>query len=212
MEKIEKVNKKPLPPIRATIRFKAYPKEIWKEFKVEGATRRYMGSNMGRIASFYENVNTDGYLLKPCKKGPTGGMSIGLKIYSKSEKIGRYGVPVSKIQNLSILVHYVIADLFLEKTNEDHVQVIHLDHDKYNNEASNLRWATKDEAWAHFKKSENYSEPVRGPKLTIDRVRLIKRKIAEGKTKQGILAKQFGLSEMAIYRMKTGKNWGHVTI
>ncbi len=212
MEEIKKVKKGAIPPLRATIRFKAYPKEIWKEFKIEGAKRRYMGSNMGRIASFYENVDTDGYLLKPCKKGPTGGMSIGLKIYSKGERIGRYGMPVSEIKNHSILVHYVIADLFLEKTDEDQVQVIHLDHDKYNNEVSNLRWATKDEAWAHFKKSEHYNEPVKGHKLTIDRVRLIKRKIAEGKTKQGILAKQFGLSEMAIYRMKTGKNWGHVKI
>jgi HNH endonuclease/NUMOD4 motif len=212
MEDIQKVKKRPIPPLRATIRFKAYPKEIWKEFKIEGAKRRYMGSNMGRIASFYENVNTDGYLLKPCKKGPTGGSSIGLKVYTKGERIGRCGVPVNEIKNLTLSVHNIIAELFLEKPDEDQIQVIHLDHDKYNNEASNLRWATKDEAWTHFKKSENYNEPVRGPKLTIDRVKLIKRKIAEGKTKQGILAKQFGLSEMAIYRMKTGKNWGHVKI
>jgi HNH endonuclease/NUMOD4 motif len=213
MEEIGKVRKGAIPPIRATIRFKAYPKEIWKEFKVEDAKRRYMGSNMGRIASFYENVDTDGYLLKPCKKGATGGMSIGLKVYSKSERIGRYGIPVSAIKNITLPVHNIIADLFLaKKTDEDQIQVIHLDHDKYNNEASNLRWATKDEAWAHFKKSENYNEPIKGQKLNIDRVKIIKRKIAEGKTKQGILAKQFGISEMAIYRIKSGKNWGHVKI
>jgi HNH endonuclease/NUMOD4 motif len=212
MEKMEKVKKGAIPPLRATIRFKAYPKEIWKEFKVEGATRRYMGSNMGRIASFYKDVNIDGYILKASRKNKMGDRSIGLKVYSKSDKIGRYGLPVSKIRNLTLPVHNVIAELFLEPKTEDQVQVIHLDHDKSNNEASNLRWATKDEAWAHFKKSEYYQEPVRGPKLNIERVKLIKRKIAEGKTKQGILAKQFGLSEMAIYRMKTGKNWGHVKI
>jgi HNH endonuclease/NUMOD4 motif len=201
-----------IPPLRATIKFKAYPKEIWKEFKVEGAKRRYMASNMGRIASFYIDVNIDGYILKVSRKSRMGDASIGLKVYSKGDRISKWGEPISEIKCITLPVHKVIAEAFLEPKTEDQVQVIHLDHDKFNNDVSNLRWATKDEAWLHFKKSEFYKEPVRGQKLTIDRVRLIKRKIAEGKTKQGLLAKQFGLSEMGIYRIKTGKNWGHVKI
>jgi DNA invertase Pin-like site-specific DNA recombinase len=90
--------------------------------------------------------------------------------------------------------------------------VIHLDHDKFNNVVTNLRWATKEEAWKHFKSSERYKEPTKGKKLTADRVRIIKKKLLEGKTKQSLLAKQFGLSEMGIYRIKTGKSWRHVTI
>ena len=204
--------KKIIPPLRATIRFHAYPNEVWKEFKPKGAKRRYMASNLGRVASFYEDLNIDGYILKPSKGTLVSGLRIALKVYEKGERLSRRGEPISEIINVSYPVHNIIADLFLEKTDEDHVQVIHLDHDKFNNEVSNLRWATKPEAWKHQKLSPYYKIPKTGRKLTPERVRLIKRKILEGKTKQSLLAKQFGLSEMGIYRIKTGKLWAHITI
>ncbi len=75
-----------------------------------------------------------------------------------------------------------------------------------------MKWGTLDDALAHLKSNPTFQERTKGQKLTIEKVRLIKKKIAEGKTKQSILAKQFGLSEMAIYRLKTGKNWAHVKI
>ncbi|AFK03751.1 hypothetical protein Emtol_2615 [Emticicia oligotrophica DSM 17448] len=209
---MEEVKKKPIPPLRATIRFSSYPNEIWKEFKPKGAKRRYMASNLGRIASFYKDLHEDGYILKPSKGNPTSGLRLALKVYFVGDKIGVKGKPISESKNLSFPVHNIIAELFLGPPGEDDEQVIHLDHDKYNNEVSNLKWASKEEAWAHFKKSEHYTPVQKGQKLTIDRVRLIKRKILEGKTKQSLLAKQFGLSEMGIYRIKTGKLWRHVTV
>ncbi|WP_188766532.1 HNH endonuclease [Emticicia aquatilis] len=204
--------KHPMPPLRATIRFHSYPNEIWREFKPEGAKRRYMASNLGRVASFYEDLHKDGYILKLTKSNPISGLRIALKMYYKGDRLSRRGEPISEVKNISYPVHNIIAELFLDKPTEDQVQVIHIDHDKFNNEVSNLRWATKNEAWKHFKSSEHYKPPQKGPKLTIDRVRLIKRKILEGKTKQSLLAKQFGLSEMGIYRIKTGKLWAHVTV
>ncbi len=210
--KMEPKKKRPIPPLRATIRFHSYPNEVWKEFKPEGATRRYMASNLGRIASFYEDLHKDGYLLKLGKGEPVSGSRIALKTYKAGGKIGKNGNPVSAITNISYPVHNIIADLFLEKTDEDQVQVIHLDHDKYNNEVSNLRWATAPEALAHRKLAPYYKPPKKGRKLTPDRVRLIKKKILEGKTKQSILAKQFGLSEMGIYRIKTGKLWADIVV
>lgn len=204
--------KKVIPPIRATIRFQAYPNEIWKEFKPEGARRRYMASNLGRIASFYEDLNKDGYILKINGGLPVSGARIALKIYKKGERLSKTGEPLSEITNISFPVHNIVADLFLEKTDEDQVQIIHLDHDKFNNVVSNLRWATKKEAWAHQKLAPYYKPPKKGRKLTPERVRLIKKKILEGKTKQSLLAKQFGLSEMGIYRIKTGKLWADIVI
>lgn len=204
--------KKVTPPIRATIRFHSYPNEIWKEFKPEGAKRRYMASNLGRIASFYENINKDGYILKVDGGSPVSGSRIALKIYSKGERLSKTGEPLSEITNISFPVHNIVADLFLEKTDEDQVQVIHLDHDKFNNAVGNLRWATKKEAWEHHKLAPYYKPPNKGRKLTPERVRLIKKKILEGKTKQSILAKQFGLSEMGIYRIKTGKLWADIIV
>jgi len=200
------------PPIRATIKFKAYPKEIWKEFFPEGSVRRYMVSNMGRIASFNRDLQTDGYLLKISKGAAVSGAKISLKIYSKGEELSRYGLPKSVVTNLSLNVHDLVAKAFIGPPGEDEVQVIHLDHDKFNNNVSNLRWATKDDAWEHAKKAMTFKPRLVGKKLTIDRVRLIKKKILEGKTKQSILAKQFGLSEMGIYRIKTGKAWREVEV
>lgn len=204
--------KKPIPPLRATIRFQAYPNEVWKEFKPEGAKRRYMASNLGRIASFYEDLHKDGYILKVSQGNPVSGSKIALKIYQKGEKLGVKGHPISEITNISYPVHKIVAELFLEQPDEDQEQIIHLDHDKFNNEVSNLRWATKKVAWEHQKLAPYYKPPKKGRKLTPERVRLIKKKIMEGKTKQSLLAKQFGLSEMGIYRIKTGKLWADVTI
>jgi hypothetical protein len=43
---------------------------------------------------------------------------------------------------------------------------------------------------------------------------MIKRKLSDPKrkTRMKMIAKQFGISEMQLYRIKTGENWGHVTI
>lgn len=204
--------KKVVPPIRATIRFSSYPNEIWKEFFPKGAKRRYMISNLGRVASFYKDLHIDGYLLKISKGVSVSGAKIALKVYEKGEEIGRYGLPKSVTTNLSLNIHNLVAEAFIGPPDEDQVQVIHLDHDKFNNELSNLRWATKKEAWEHHKLAPYYKPPKKGRKLTPERVRLIKKKILEGKTKQSLLAKQFGLSEMGIYRIKTGKLWADIVI
>jgi DNA invertase Pin-like site-specific DNA recombinase len=113
---------------------------------------------------------------------------------------------------MSLNIHNLVAEAFIGQADEDQVQVIHLDHDKFNNEVNNLRWATKKEAWEHQKLAPNYKPPKKGRKLTPERVRLIKKKILEGKTKQSLLAKQFGISEMGIYRIKTGKLWADIII
>lgn len=205
MEKNQEAKKR-MPPIRATIRFNSYPNEIWKEFFPEGQKRRYMVSNMGRVASFYTDIHKDGYLLKLSVGELKSGLKISLKKYVKDEN----GKTIS--ENLSYPVHYLVAEHFMEKTDPDYVKVLHIDYDKTNNHVSNLKWGTLDDALAHLKKNPTYKERTKGQKLTVEKVRLIKKKIAEGKTKQSILAKQFGLSEMAIYRLKTGKNWANVKI
>ncbi|WP_394993209.1 NUMOD4 domain-containing protein [Emticicia sp.] len=205
MEEI-KESKKVIPPIRATIPFKTYPTEIWKEFFPEGQTRRYMVSNLGRVASFYKDVNIDGYILKLTSGEVKSGLKISLKRYYKDDNAK------SVAENQSFPVHNLVAGQFLEKTDPDQKRVLHIDYDKTNNFASNLKWATLDEALAHLKADPSFKPRTKGLKLNVDRVRLIKKKLAEGKTKQTILAKQFGLSEMAIYRIKTGKNWADVKI
>lgn len=108
-------------------------------------------------------------------------------------------------------VHKLVAEHFSEKN--DGVYVIHLNYDKVNNKISNLEWATKREKELH-----QFSNPKQ-PKYTYSklnegRVKIIKKKIMDPnrKTRLRLIAKQFGISEMQLHRIKTGENWGWVKI
>ena len=116
----------------------------------------------------------------------------------------------------SCYVHRLVAELFLERE-EDQKYVIHLDFDKENNRSWNLKWANKKEMFLHHRKNPkkiNRKGKRTYSKLTEGRVRLIKKKIFDPnrKTRMRLIAKQFGISEMQLYRIKSGENWGEVKI
>lgn len=113
--------------------------------------------------------------------------------------------------------HKLVAEHFLENKNNGSY-VIHLNYDKTDNRAENLKWATKEEKEEHqFKNNPNWKKKRKklkpNSKLTETKVKLIKRKINDPKrkTRMKIIAKQFGISEMQLYRIKSGENWGSVT-
>lgn len=113
-------------------------------------------------------------------------------------------------------LHLIVAKVHCLKQ-EDQKFVIHLDFDKTNNTASNLKWVTKSELYAHHKKNPKKiarKGKITYSKLTEVRVRLIKKKILDPnrRTRMRLIAKQFGISEMQLYRIKSGENWGHVKI
>ncbi|MCT4630838.1 HNH endonuclease [Winogradskyella sp.] len=113
-------------------------------------------------------------------------------------------------------LHKLVAQTFLEQP-EDAVYVIHLDYDKLNNEARNLKWATKREKELHqwenpvfIASKENQKRPY--SKLTENNVRLIKKMLNDPnrRTRLKIIAKRFGISTMQLQRIKTGENWGDI--
>jgi DeoR/GlpR family transcriptional regulator of sugar metabolism len=55
---------------------------------------------------------------------------------------------------------------------------------------------------------------INGHKLTVTRVMLIKKLLASPKqtTRLKMIAKQFGVSEMQIRRIKSGENWGYIKV
>jgi len=100
---------------------------------------------------------------------------------------------------------------------EDQKYLVHLDFDKENNRSWNLKWAKKKEMFLHHRKNPkkiNRKGKRTYSKLTEGRVRLIKKKIFDPnrKTRMRLIAKQFGISEMQLYRIKSGENWGEVKI
>lgn len=185
-----------------------FPNEQWKEFQLDYKSKfRYAISNYGRLMSFVEKFE-DGRLLK-------GGTIEGYKIF-------RYKILIDKkIVNRHLFFHKLVAKNFLTKSSEDQVFVLHLDRNRGNNHIDNLKWATKQEMTAHSKTSpfviearKNKKPTGIGHKLTDTKVRHIKKRIFDPnrKTRMKMIARQFGISEMQLYRIKSGENWGHVKI
>jgi hypothetical protein len=131
---------------------------------------------------------------------------------------GYQNLPLRQKRNgklTSRYVHKLVAEHFLEKN--DGICVIHLNYDKTDNRVENLKWATKREKEIHQFSNPAFKTIKRKKpstaKLTATKVMLLKRKINDPnrRTRLKMIAKQFGISEMQLYRIKTGENWGEVT-
>ncbi|EMY80283.1 HNH endonuclease [Psychroflexus gondwanensis] len=176
-----------------------YWNEQWKPVVFDekiADTEKYKVSNYGRLIkcqSFREVLVKEFFI--------NGYQTIPLKQKANGKSTSRY-------------VHKLVAQHFLEQG--DGIYVIHLNYDKKDNKVENLKWATKKEKENHqFTNPEYLNRPKKRTysKLTEAKVRLIKRKIHDPnrRTRMKMIAKQFGISEMQLYRIKSGENWGTVT-
>lgn len=190
---------------------RTYSDEEFKEIVIPDKLKlRYAVSNKGRLISFKDNIKF-GRELK-------GGMSDGYKMFRY--KIYNGG----KIKNKHIFVSKLVAEYFLPKNSEEEVYVLHLDRKRDNDDYRNLKWATKEEMIEHSKQSPlvkqaklnliKHNLESNGRKLTVTKVMLIKKILAkpEQTTRLKMIAKQFGVSEMQIRRIKSGENWSQVKI
>ena len=137
--------------------------------------------------------------------------------YSYKDEVGRK----KYTQNL---IYHLVAEKFLPPPTEDQTYLLHIDFVKDNDNATNLKWGTKDEFRDHFMSSPLYEDGIEkskktrqkmdGNKLSTTDVMRIKKMLANPnrKTRLRLIAKQFGISEMQLYRIKSGENWGHVEI
>ena len=118
------------------------------------------------------------------------------------------------------LIHRLVAEYFCKAKSPKHTVVGHLDYDKMNNKASNLKWMTPDENYKHQQSSPYviaekrdrvtiYKDHPRGAKLTVDKVKELKKLIKEGK-KIKSLVKKFKITDTQILRIKRGENWAGV--
>jgi len=190
-----------------------FASEIFKEIELEGKLKfRYAISNFGRLISFTEYFD-DGHIVK-------GSFTEGYRIFRYRLRQG------DKIAHKHKFFYKLVAEHFLEKTSDDQVHVLHLDHNLSNDNVYNLKWATRQEMLQHhhtspkvqlakketIKRLVEYDKKVN--KLTSTKVMLIKKLLANPnrKTRLKIIARQFGVSEMQLYRIKTGENWGHIKV
>jgi hypothetical protein len=190
---------------------RVYPNEQFKEIEIDYVMQfRYAVSNKGRLVSFSDEIE-NGRILK-------GSLSDGYPTFRF--KIKEDG----KILNKYLFIYKLVAKYFIPKQSEEQTYVLHLDYVRNNDDANNLRWATRSEMIEHSRKSPHVIQAKKnliehnikadGRKLTTTKVMLIKKMLArpEQKTRLKMIAKQFGVSEMQIRRIASGENWGHVKI
>jgi len=175
-------------------------KEEWKTINFDeniSEKEKFKISNYGRIINC---KNEEEFLVK--KSYINGYQNLPVKQKVNGKSTSRY-------------VHKLVAQHFLEQN--DGIFVIHLNYDKTDNRLENLKWATKREKELHQFKNPKFKNIKRKKpstaKLTETKVKFIKRKINDPnrRTRLKMIAKQFGISEMQLYRIKTGENWAEVT-
>lgn len=190
---------------------RVYPNEEFKEIIIEDKLKlRYAVSNKGRLMSFVDDIKF-GRILK-------GSKADGYKMF-------RYPVTIDgKTKTKHQFISKLVAELFITKTSEDQTYVLHLDRVRDNDDHRNLKWATREEMMEHSRNSPfvkqarlnliEHNLKADGRKLTVTKVMLIKKLLAKPnqRTRLKMIAKQFGVSEMQISRIKSGENWNQVKI
>jgi hypothetical protein len=184
------------------MKIKNFWDEEWIDLKFDKLLEKskYKISNYGRIISYF--YDEKGVLLKSAGTGR-------YKTFIIRDKFGNI---------IRWYIHRLVATIFLGDPDENQTQVIHIDNNKKNNYYKNLKWASEKEKRAH----QNLMTPGwhhigkegfrANTKLTETQVKMIKRKInnPNRKTRMKIIAKQYGISVMQLYRIKSGENWGSV--
>ncbi len=184
---------------------KKVPGETWKQLLFTGHKqhrRKYTVSSTGRAASYINDVMGDGKILN-------GSLTSGYKTLNLHLEDG----------NGTIYLHREIAKLFCKKPSPRYKYVIHLNHKKEDNNYTNLKWATLEEVGSHQQNSpqkiaykKRQANKTEGLKLNITQVRSIKEAINNPirRLTYKQMAAKYNVSEMTLYRIKSGENWGQV--
>lgn len=179
--------------------------EVWKPLTFSGwkhLRNRYAVSTFGRIASYKLDTLKDG------------------KVLSGSLTTGYRTLNLHRPKNKGTLyIHREMAQLFLKKNSANHKYVIHRNHKKLDNNIKNLRWTTLEQMITHqqgspakiaYKKKQ--ANKTEGLKLAATQVKKIKNILNSKNRNITIkqLADKYGVSEMTMYRIKSGENWGRI--
>ena len=179
--------------------------ETWKPLMFSGwrqLRNRYAVSNLGRIASYKQDVLKDGKLL-------SGSLTTGYRTLNLHR-------PDNKG---TLYIHREMAKIFLKKMSPKHKYVIHRNHRKLDNNIKNLRWSTLEQMILHQQGSPakiayklKQANRTEGLKLTATQVKKIKAVLNSKSRNITIkkLAENYGVSEMTMYRIKSGENWGRI--
>ena len=171
---------------------------------------RYAISNKGRMMSFRHSI-ADGTII-------SGSICSGYNMFRYQARPD--GSP--KIRN--VFRYRLVAENFLPPPTPEQLHLLHLDHNKANDTANNLKWATAEEKRRHYVSNPKVIKAraalklgprvYNGRKLTMtDALRLKKILLDPNRqTHMKELAKLFGVSMVQLTRIKNGTNWGHLKV
>jgi hypothetical protein len=184
----------------------AHKKETWKRIQFSGKkpSVSYVVSNHGRFGAMDKNGKVEVRNFKPQK----GGHRYNYKIDGHSK---------------SLFVFKEVAKAFVPRPSAKHKLVIRKDHNYLNDRASNLKWVTAEEHRKHVsgsprsvlsRKKRAITTSATAKVFDEKTAREAKRLIWDPKRKltYSQIAKKFGVSEMQIYRLKSGELWYHVRV
>lgn len=123
----------------------------------------------------------------------------------------------------AIFLYKEVAKAFLKKPSPKHKFVIHKDHNYLNDHVDNLKWATQTEHRAHTtfspnailsRKKKAIVKSSHSQVFNEKSIVTLKKMIWDPRRKLSFkqIADKFGVSEMQIYRIKTGQFWYHVRV
>jgi hypothetical protein len=179
----------------------------WVPVPVPKYSHLYEVSSSGQIRSLDRIVVEQGTGFKRFHKG---------KIITP-KKSGRYwGVSLHDYPNSErFYIHRLVALAFIPNPN-DKPCVNHKNRDRYDNRVENLEWVTHQENSQHLVQSPDYvpAQVVRGEaqhssKLSADIVKEL-RLSWDKNTPISQLAKQYGVTHRAMYKVLGGISWKHV--
>ncbi len=182
-------------------------KEIWKSVTVGGKkpTVPYVISNHGRFGVM-----------------PEGSNKVEVRTFKPTAGSYRFNTRQNG-KNKAIFLSREVAIAFLKKPSPKHKFIVHKDHNYLNNHVDNLKWALRAEHRKHTTFSPNsilarqkkaIIKSTHSKVLNEKTVTALKKMIWDPKRKLSYrqLAEKFGVSEMQIYRIKTGQFWYHVRV
>lgn len=182
-------------------KIKSHWNERWSKVKAKADTKKcnYYFSDYGRLKSVDKMSGNEKLLKGSLMK--QGFMQLNLKL-EDGVRQGFY-------------VHQLVASKFVKKDRKKPM-LIHIDGNKLNNYWENLQRVDRAGMTQHqitqgVYLHENRKMPSHA-KMNETKVRLLKKRLQEGKTKRKVLAKSFGITETQVRRIEKGENWGHITL
>lgn len=165
--------------------------EEWKD--IDGYLGRYRISSDGRVFSIRANR-----YLKPHLSRPNGRFTVGLSLNGIDK---------------NIFIHRLVAEHFIPNPNKFTI-VHHIDHDRLNNNVSNLQWCNQSynmkQASDAGKISRQKGEKHWASKLTPEEVLAIRSRYSNGGTSYNRLAKEYKVCGDTIRQIVKRHIWKHI--